>query len=167
MKSFLFLLSMILLVNFFFLNAQTKSKVEQTKHFEVTEFNPARNPAVDLKAAVKEAEKSNKRILLDVGGKWCIWCRRLDKFFETHKDVKEYLEKNYVEMKVNYGPKNQNYDFLSHYPKIPGFPHIFILDKHGKLLCSEDTGKLENGKGGHDYHKVFKFLKKWAPKNKS
>ena len=73
---------------------------------------------------------------------------------------------NYEVVKVNYSPENKNEKVLSQYPKIPGYPHIFVLNKNGKLIRSEDTSLLESGKG-HDKNKVMAFLKEWAPKKVS
>ncbi len=147
--------------------SQSQNETETEKSYEpVTKFDPSRDAELDIKNAVVEAKKTHRRILLDVGGNWCIWCRRLDKFFEDNKDVDKYLEENYVEVKINYSRENKNEKVLSQFPKIMGYPHIFVLDKNGKFLHSQDTGLLENGHGGHDHDKVFKFLKKWAPKSK-
>lgn len=133
-----------------------------TTLFSNTEkFDPKRDPSEDLKAAIKLAQKSNKKILLDIGGEWCIWCHRLDKFFEDNADINKFLKDNYIVMKVNYSPENKNDKFLSQYPKVAGYPHLFVLNKDGKLLHSQNTGDLEKGKG-HDREKVMTFLKKWA-----
>lgn len=125
-------------------------------------FDPVRDPAKDLTAAVAVGSKSGQRILLDVGGEWCPWCRKLDAFFDENKDVAAFLHKNFVVVKVNFSTENQNEKFLSQYPAIKGYPHIFVLDAAGKLLHSQSTGELENG-DHHDHDKVFAFLKKWAP----
>ncbi|WP_290663267.1 thioredoxin family protein [Ignavibacterium sp.] len=127
----------------------------------IKKFDPARNPEQDLKNAVEYAQKTNKRILLDVGGEWCIWCHRIDSFVESHTGIKEFLNKNFVVVKVNYSKENKNEKFLSSYPEIPGFPHFFVLDSDGKLLHSQDTGKLEKG-NDYDEEKFMEFLKKWA-----
>lgn len=66
-------------------------------------------------------------------------------------------------MKVNYSPENKNEEFLSNYPKIQGYPHFFVLDENGKLLHSQDTGKLEEGKN-YNAQKFIDFLKLWTPK---
>ncbi|MGE5810097.1 MAG: thiol-disulfide isomerase, partial [Ignavibacteria bacterium] len=63
--------------------------------------------------------------------------------------------------KINYSKENENKKFLSKYPKIPGYPHLFVLDENGKLLHSQNTSELEKGRG-HDREKVFAFLKEWA-----
>jgi thioredoxin-related protein len=114
------------------------------------------------------AKKTNKRILLDVGGEWCIWCLRLDSLFMQNKDLQDYLNKHYIVVKINVSDENKNTEVLSHYPPVAGYPHIFILDMHGKLIHSQDTGELEFPKDypvrGHDKKKVFAFLKKWTIK---
>ncbi len=126
-------------------------------------FDPTRDPSKDIADAVGIAQKDGKRILLDVGGEWCIWCHRLDKFFADNNDVAEFLHANYIVVKVNYSKENKNEKVLSAYPKIPGYPHLFVLDSSGKLIHSQDTGELESG-NHHDHDKVLNFLKAWAPK---
>jgi thioredoxin-related protein len=128
----------------------------------VTKFDPARDAARDIAAAVKEAQRTGKYVILDVGGEWCIWCRRLDHFFEQNKDISDYMHKNYVVVKVNWSKENKNEAVLSSYPKIPGYPHLFVLDARGNLVHSQDTGLLEAG-DHHDRDKIMEFLRKWAP----
>ncbi len=128
-------------------------------------FDPSRNPFDDLKTAVDVAQKSNKRILLDVGGEWCIWCHRIDAFMHNTKEVKTLLNENYLIVKVNYSKENKNEKFLSAYPQIEGYPHFFVLDKNGKLLHSQNTGDLEKDKD-YDQEKFVSFLNKWKPEKK-
>ncbi|MGD0590961.1 MAG: thioredoxin family protein [Bacteroidota bacterium] len=129
-------------------------------------FDPARDAQKDIQDAIVLAKKSNKRILLDIGGEWCIWCHRLDSLFIQNKDLENYLNKHYVVVKINVSKENENQGVLSKYPKVAGYPHIFILNKNGQLIHSQDTGELEYPKDypykGHDKTKVFAFLKKWA-----
>jgi thioredoxin-related protein len=125
-------------------------------------FDPARDAAKDIEDAMRIAQKENKHILLDVGGEWCVWCHRLDIFLLDHQDLSEVLNQNYIEVKINFSPENENEKVLSRYPKIEGYPHLFVLDGKGNLLQSQDTGLLEEAKSYH-HDKVLEFLKKWAP----
>jgi len=43
----------------------------------VTEFDPGRDASKDLDIAVIEAQRTGKYILLNIGGDWCTWCRKL------------------------------------------------------------------------------------------
>jgi thioredoxin-related protein len=100
--------------------------------------------------------------LLNVGGNWCKWCHYLDRFWEQNKDVTDFLHEKFIYVKINYSKENENKGFLSKFPKIPGYPHFFVLKTDGTLLWSQNTGEVESGQG-HDHDKVLAFLKKWAP----
>ena len=125
-------------------------------------FDPSRDAAKDIQSALHQAHASGRRVILDVGGEWCIWCRRLDSLFASHPEIEEFRRAHFVTVKVNWSPENKNEQVLSHYPKVAGYPHLFVLESDGTLLKSQDTGELEKGKG-HDPDKVMAFLRKWAP----
>lgn len=131
----------------------------------MTKFDPNRNPQEDLKAAIDYAKSTNKRIILDVGGEWCIWCHRIDDFMNKTEEVKSLLDKYFVIVKINYSKENKNEKFLSQYPSIEGYPHFFILNNDGKLLHSQNTGELEKDKD-YDKDKFIAFLNKWLPENR-
>lgn len=125
-------------------------------------FDPERNPGKDLSHAIKIAKESEKNILLDVGGSWCIWCRIMDSWIKENSDVEGYLHANYLLLKINYSPENKNEEFLSQFPKIEGYPHLFVLSPEGKMLHSQNTGLLEKGQS-YDKEKFLNFLIKWSP----
>jgi len=160
MKVRVLILSVFILFLTAGLYAQNK-KVKKPLYIPVTKFDTIRDAQKDLKDAVKEAKRTNKKVYVDVGGEWCKWCHRLDNFYEANKDLQEYLDKHYVFVKVNYSKENKNEEVLSKFPTIEGYPHIFILDKKGKLVKSKDTGELEEGKG-YSHDKVMEFLKEYA-----
>lgn len=124
-------------------------------------FDPKRDAAQDVATAVAQAKSQGKRVLVDVGGEWCPWCHILDRFIAANADVKQLLDANYVWVKVNYSPDNKNEALLARWPKVKGYPHIFVLDADGKLLQSQDTGALEAG-NDYDKPKVLAFLKQFA-----
>lgn len=125
-------------------------------------FDPARNPADDLQTAIATAQKFNKRIILDVGGEWCGWCRNMDNFLLRNAELAKLRDANFIWLKVNFSGENKNEAFLANYPEVSGYPHLFVLDADGKLLYSKDTSELENGKS-YDLAKFTEFLKKYAP----
>ncbi len=135
-----------------------------TDQFFDKKYDPTANPFRQLDAAKEQAAKEGKRILLDIGGEWCIWCHRLDDLFRSNTDLADLVTKNYVVMKVNVSMDNKNEVFMAQYPKVAGYPHLFILDADGKMVHSQDSGQLEEGKG-HSKEKVAEFLKKWAKKS--
>jgi thiol:disulfide interchange protein len=128
----------------------------------LTKYDPKRNADQDIKNAVTQAQKMKKRVLLEVGGEWCKWCHIMDKYFADHPDLTELRNGNYVTVKINFSPENDNKAVLSRYPQIPGYPHIFVLDSDGKLLQSEGTSVLEEGES-YNLTRFTEFLQKWAP----
>lgn len=137
----------------------------QTTQAPEPKFDPSRDAAKDIDAAVAEAKRAGKHVILDVGGEWCGWCHALDRYFREHPQILAVREKHYVWLKVNYSQENKNTAVLSRYPAIPGYPHFFVLDQEGKLLQSQGTAVLEKGPS-YDDDKMLEFLQKWAPKGK-
>lgn len=126
-------------------------------------FDPKRDPKADLTSAIKLASKNGMRIILDVGGEWCGWCVFMDKFLYKNKPLGKLRDTNFVWIKINMSEENENEAFLSSYPEIQGYPHLFVLDAAGKLLHSQDTSALEKGET-YDLSKFTAFLKAWSPK---
>ena len=129
----------------------------------VQQYDPERDAAADIAAAVAEAKRSKRHVLIEVGGEWCGWCHRLDDYLKANRKLNALLERNFVVVKVNYSPENENEEVLSGYPEVAGYPHFFVLDGQGKLLHSQDTAKLEKGKSYHA-RKFKRFLTRWGPK---
>jgi thiol:disulfide interchange protein len=124
-------------------------------------FDPARDPAKDVAAAAEAAKAQGKRVLVDVGGEWCVWCHIMDDFIAANTDVRSLLDAGYVVVKVNWSRENKNEAFLSRLPAIKGYPHLFVLDGSGKVVHSQDTDVLEQGRS-YDKAKFVAFLKKWT-----
>lgn len=125
-------------------------------------YDPNRNPADDLAQAIPVAQAENKRILVELGGDWCIWCKYMDEFYATHPDILQYRIDHYVLIKVNVSEDNMNEGFLSNYPEVGGYPHIFILENTGTFLHSQDTAELEDGNVSYVPEVFLSFLEKWA-----
>jgi len=124
-------------------------------------YDMSRNPAKDLQDAIAEATRTKKRILLEVGGDWCVYCNIMDTTFESHPQLRKVRDAHYVTVMINYSKENPNDAFLSHYPRIADYPHFFVLDSNGTLLQSQPTHKFEHGKA-YNVGKIDDFLKKWA-----
>ena len=142
-----------------------KSQVKTSVPAETIErekFDPLRNPSDDLAAAVTKAQVENKRIILDVGGEWCGWCRLMDNYLIKNVELGKLRDDNYIWVKVNMSDENENKEFLSKYPEINGYPHLFVLEKDGTLIKSKETSELEDGKS-YNLQKFTGFLKEYAP----
>jgi thiol:disulfide interchange protein len=124
-------------------------------------FDPRRDPAADVAQAVATARAQGKRVLVDVGGEWCSWCHIMDRFFDSDAEARTLRDRGFVLVKVNYSRENTNAAFLARWPRIKGYPHLFVLGPDGALLHSQDTGALESGKG-YDRGRMIAFLREWS-----
>jgi thiol:disulfide interchange protein len=124
-------------------------------------YDPAREPARDLDAAISEATQDGKRILLEVGGNWCGWCRELDSFLRRDAKVTEALHCAFVVVKVNVSPENSNTRFLARFPEVPGYPYFFVLDASGSLLAAVDTDDFVSGES-YDHARLMTFARRWT-----
>jgi thiol-disulfide isomerase/thioredoxin len=130
--------------------------------YTVDHYDESRDPTADLAKTMERANAEKKHILVQVGGDWCGWCRKMSEFIETDPAVRDLISENFVLMKVTYTNEQTNEAFLSKYPAIKGYPHLFVLDGDGKLLHSQDTAELEQGRG-YNQAAYLKFLKAWLP----
>ena len=137
---------------------------DPVEYTPVTKYDPQRNADQDIRDAVAEAKRSHRRVLLEVGGEWCIWCHRLDDFFAAHPDLTSVRDKNFVTVKINFSEENPNKEVLSRYGPISGYPYIFVLDSDGKLVRSQETGVFEAGKS-YVEERLMTFLTHWATHN--
>jgi thiol:disulfide interchange protein len=118
---------------------------------------------VDLASALKVAETSHKRIILDFGGNWCGDCQVLDIYFHNDQN-RPILDANYVLVHVNVGHMDENMDIAQRFsvPLDKGVPALAVLTEKGKLLYSQQSGQFE--KMRHmEPSAVTQFLVQWKP----
>jgi thiol:disulfide interchange protein len=130
-------------------------------------FDPTRDSAKDLKAAIATAREQHKNILLDVGGNWCPWCILLDRTLAEDAELHGSVEKNYVVLRVSFSRENENQAFLGSYPAAKGYPAWYVLSPEGKLLKAEDTSALEQDhklNAGYSKDALKSFLAENAPR---
>lgn len=123
--------------------------------------------AAQVEAALARASAEHKRVILDFGANWCIWCRRLHATLEGDPALARALGKDFVVVMVDVNTRNgphRNADLVARYgnPVAHGIPVLVVLDADGRQLTTKDTGELEEGEG-HSPAKIAAFLGAWAP----
>ena len=130
-------------------------------------YNAAENAEARIAELVKQAKAENKNIILQAGGNWCIWCLRFNDFVQTTPELKEIVDANYFYYHLNYSPENKNEKVFAKYDNPGakfGYPVFVVLDQNGKMIHTQDSAVLEEGKG-YSKEKVKEFFEKWAPKS--
>lgn len=126
-------------------------------------YDPQRDPFQDGRDAIKLADATHRRVLIEVGGDWCSWCHVLDRFLEQNPDIKQKMHQTFVMLKVNVSDSNDNNQFLAAFPRPLGYPHMYIAEKNGNILLSKDTADfLSNGK--YSRQRFLDFFSQWAAK---
>ena len=127
-------------------------------------YNPTANAAADIEAAVKKAAAENKFVLIQAGGNWCSWCIEFNRFTTTDKQMDSAINADYVVYHLNYSPQNKNFGIYKNYgfPIRFGFPVFLVLDANGKLIHTQNSSYLEEGKS-YNKKKVMEFMEQWRP----
>ena len=126
-------------------------------------YSETANPNSDIAAALTQAKREHKRVILDFGGDWCGDCQVLDLYF--HDPVNQpILEANFILVHVNIGHLDANLDIAEKYqiPLRRGVPALAVLDEHGKLLYSQKSGEFEAMRR-MESSAVTQFLVQWKP----
>jgi thiol:disulfide interchange protein len=126
-------------------------------------YSEKANPKADIAAALAQAKRENKRVLLDFGGDWCGDCQVLDIYFHNAQNL-PILEKNYVLVHVNVGHMDENQNIAAQYqvPLDRGVPALAVLSERGKLLYSQRAGEFDTMRNMAS-SSVTSFLVQWKP----
>jgi thiol:disulfide interchange protein len=119
-----------------------------------------------IRAALREASRSRKNIILDFGGNWCFDCHVLDEQMRQ-PELASLIEKNYVVVHIDIGRFDKNQDLAKKYgvPLDKGVPALAVLDPHGNLLYAQDQGQFEDAR--HlDFKSIKAFFEKWKSKRR-
>jgi len=117
-----------------------------------------------IAAAIAEASKTRKNVILVFGANWCGDCRALNE--QMHKDeLAALIAENYEVVKIDVGQFNKNRDIGEkyHVPLKHGIPALAVLDPGGDLLYAMDQGQFSNARS-MSYESIRDFFIRWEPK---
>lgn len=106
--------------------------------------------------ALTRAREQHKRVLVTIGGNWCVWCHKLHMLMRRDPAIAARLERSYVELRLDSAAHEAVVGRLAPDPK-DGVPFLFVLAATGEVLARQETGSLELGPR-HDPAKVLAFL---------
>jgi protein disulfide-isomerase len=106
----------------------------------------------DYTAALAEAAKENKMVLLDfTGSDWCGWCIKLQKDTFSKSEFKKFAQESLVLVELDFPRgktqsdelKKQNEELAEKFG-VQGFPTLVLLDHQGKE-ATRNVGYLQGG----------------------
>jgi thiol:disulfide interchange protein len=115
----------------------------------------------DVAAALAQAAREKKRVLLDFGGNWCGDCHVLEIYFHDAAN-RGLLDANYVLVPVNIGQMDANLDLAARYgvPVAKGVPALAVLEPSGQVVYSQHNGQFAAMRK-MDSASVTAFLQQW------
>lgn len=128
-------------------------------------YNPSLDGMKQVDEAVAKAREEKKHVMVQVGGNWCPWCIRFNKFCNETASVDSILKADYIVIHLNYSKENKNMLSLERlgHPERFGFPVFVVLNSNGERIHTQDSGLLEKEKS-YDPGKVITFLTNWNAK---
>ncbi len=121
-----------------------------------------------IAAALVKASRDNKRVLLQFGADWCIWCHRMHDLLESDPQISKTMLHEYELVLIDIaevdGMKhNAQVDSRYGRPTRHGLPVWVVLGADGRQLTTIQTEPLESG-DGYDTAKVLDVLNRWKAK---
>jgi len=128
-------------------------------------YTPGDNADQKINDAIKKAKKEGKHVFIQIGGNWCIWCARFNALVTSDKKIDSIMKVDYVFYALNHSEDDPNKKLLEkyRYPQRFGFPVFIILDGNGKLLHTQTSSYLGDGKDGYDGQSVYALFRDWRP----
>ncbi|TDS11772.1 thioredoxin family protein [Sphingobacterium paludis] len=120
-------------------------------------YHPEADAQADIDSLLVIAKQEGKRVVIQAGGNWCIWCLRFNNYIQEEKEIAKLVADNFVYYHLNYSKENKNEAVFNRYAPEGGklgYPFFIILDEQAKVLGIRDSGSLEAGKG-YDKAKVM------------
>jgi protein disulfide-isomerase len=131
---------------------------------EQAPYDEKANAHQQITAAVTEASKAHKNVILVFGANWCPDCRALDAQMHTG-DLAALIAANYEVVKIDVGRFDKNQDVAEkyHVPLKHGIPALAVLDPGGELLYAMDQGQFSDARH-MSYESIKEFFAKWEPR---
>jgi thiol-disulfide isomerase/thioredoxin len=134
------------------------------KPYDETESPAAVNANLD--AAFFRASASGKRVIVDLGGNWCGWCRALAGVMAL-PEVKPFMDANFEVVSVDVssveGATDRNREVLRRFglSNVKGVPWLIVAEPDGRVL---DSGYTVTDDRHQTPQQMVDWLAKWAKK---
>ena len=127
-------------------------------------YNESADAMAEVNAALARAQESDKRVLIDLGGNWCAWCRLLAGVMELPKMapfMAEHFELVTIDVSSASGKIDRNLEVPARFgvEEIGGVPWMIVLAPDGTVLHSSYEVTDESHEEPQD---MADWLASWA-----
>ncbi|HKQ45060.1 MAG TPA: thioredoxin family protein [Rhizomicrobium sp.] len=116
------------------------AKLEQLPILTMRPYDEAANADVQVAAAFARAQKSQKRVLIDLGGNWCPDCIVLTNLMKLPQ-MRRFMDRHYELVMVDVGRFNRNLQIPARFgiAKLRGVPALLIATPGGTLINKDNV----------------------------
>jgi thiol:disulfide interchange protein len=104
-------------------------------------YDEGANADAAVAAAFARAQKSHRRVLIDLGGNWCVDCIVLANFLKL-PEMQRFMTAHYEVVTVDVGRFNRNLQIPARFgitKRLEGVPALLIATPDGKLVNGADV----------------------------
>jgi thiol-disulfide isomerase/thioredoxin len=125
-------------------------------------YDPGRNAAADIAAALVQARRDRRQVLVDFGADWCPDCVVLHSLFGS-PEVRPLLQQHYHLVAVDVGEFDHNVAVAARYVDLrrSGIPALVVLAPSGRVRFATNDGSFANARSMTG-PQVRAFLARWA-----
>lgn len=111
--------------------------LEKLPHPLPLPYAEAADAAAQVAQAKARARKEHKKLLIDLGGNWCLDCRVLAGVMDL-PEVSAFVRRHYVVVTVDIGRMDKNLGVPRHYgiQKLDGVPALLVVDPRSDRLVN-------------------------------
>ncbi len=117
------------------------AKLQQLPVVTSRPYDEAANAQTQVASAFARAQKSHKRVLIDLGGNWCGDCIVLANFMQL-PEMRRFLAAHYEDVFVDVGRFDRNLQIPARFgfkARLKGVPMILVATPDGKLVNGNDV----------------------------
>ena len=89
-------------------------------------------------AALAQAKKEQKILLVDIYTDWCGWCKKLDRETYSSKDVQAKIAKDFIAVKINPEKSEAGQKLAQQFDPKGVLPFLVFIDSTGKQIAQID-----------------------------
>lgn len=115
--------------------------------------------AGDVTAALAEARRTGKRVIMNFGADWCPDCWVLHYYFDEEPNA-ELVQRHFVMVNVNVGMKDSNVEIAREYGiPVTAVPALSVVEGDGRVVYAQgdEFSNIRNQEPGV----VTEFLERW------
>jgi thiol:disulfide interchange protein len=146
--------------------SQPASETEMAQTEAVPVYDESADGERQVADALAAAKRENRRVLIQWGANWCVWCIKLHELAQSNQEIRTKLLYEYEVVHIDIGRDDKHAELAAKYGadlKGSGVPFLTVLDAEGNPIANQETSSLENPEGStpaHNVEKVMDFLTK-------